>query len=258
MSFYATQFVFDGVPLERYNLFLANFDSGVIENNFGGDIEIIEEKTRNKNYFYGVKQNGNLTFPLAMMSENPLDYYDVSAIGQLLFNRLDYKYLQIIQPDLEGIFFKCILTNPKKISIGNQVYGFKCDVYCGEINGWTDEFTVINQSITSPNQSIVFNNLSDLEGYIYPKVVFTTSSTTTSFSIKNSSDGDRLFSYTGINSNETITTDNDLKIITSSTGLNRLQKFNLNWFRVKSGFNNLIINGNVSSLKIICRFPKKV
>jgi hypothetical protein len=106
LSFYATEFVFDNVPCERYNLLLVNFDSGVIESNFGGDIEIIEEKTRNKNYFYGVKQSGNLTFPITMMSQEPLDYYDVSAIGQLLFNRLEYKYLQIVQPDLEGVFFK--------------------------------------------------------------------------------------------------------------------------------------------------------
>lgn len=256
MSFYATEFVFDNVPCEKYNLFLANFDSGVIENNFGGDIEIIEEKTRNKNYFYGVKQSGNLTFPITMMSEAPLDYYDVSAIGQLLFNRLEYKYLQIVQPDLEGVFFRCMLINPKKISIGNQVYGFKCDVYCSEGHVWSDEFTY-QYNIITPNQSIVFINLSDIEGYIYPKINFTTSSTTTSFSIKNINDNDRVFSFTGINSSENLIIDNELKIITSSTGQNRLQKFNLNWFRTVSGNNNLVINGN-GTLKIICRFLKKI
>jgi hypothetical protein len=96
-----------------------------------------------------------------------------------------------------------------------------------------------------------------LEGYVYPKIDFTTSSTTTSFSIKNINDNDRLFSFTGISGNENLIIDNDRKIISSSTSLNRLQKFNLNWFRLKTGFNNLVVNGN-GVLKVVCRFPKKI
>jgi hypothetical protein len=235
---------------------LADFDSGVIESNLSGDIEIIEDKTRNKNYFYGVKQTGNLVFPIKMLSEKPLDHYDVSAISRNFFNKQSYKYLQIIQPDLEGIFFKCMLINPKKVCIGKEVYGFSCDVYCKENHAWTDEFTY-NYSIINPNQNIVINNLSDLDDYLYPYISFTTSNTTTSFSIKNITDNNREFKFTSISGNETIGVDNDRQIITSSTINNRLNNFNLKWLRLVSGNNNLVVNGN-GSMFFKMRFPKKI
>lgn len=257
MSFYATRFAFNNVPCESFNLILADFDSGVIESNLSGDIEIIEDKTRNKNYFYGIKQTGNLIFPIKMLSETPLDHYDVSAISRNFFNKQSYKYLQIIQPDLEGIFFKCMLINPKKVCIGKEVYGFSCDVYCAENYAWTDEF-IYNYNITTPNQNIIFNNLSDLsDEYLYPYISFTTSSTTTNFSIKNNSDNGREFKFTSILSNETITVDNEKQIITSSTINNRLNNFNLKWLRLVSGNNNLVINGN-GTMFFKMRFPKKI
>jgi hypothetical protein len=262
LSFFGSNFIYDNITSESFNLKIGYLNSGgTQESTSGSNIKIISDKVRRKPkpYFYGVEIEPVLEFDMFVYSEVALDIYDLSAINKWLYGRQQYKWLQVQQENgMEGIWYNCFLTNPQDIYIGNLPYCKKFTVVCDAPWAWTDEFTY-NYTITTPNQSIIFNNLSDCaDDYLYPYVSFTISSTTTNFSIKNNSDNGREFKFTNISGNETITVNNELQIITSSTLNNRLNNFNLKWLRLVSGNNSLIVNGNCPSLIFKMRFPKKI
>lgn len=257
MAFQACDFIYDGVPSEKYNLKIGYFTEGVIDYSSGANVEIIEDKVRRNPvpYFYGTEITPPLSFEMTIFSEEELDSYDRQAINQWLFGRQEYKYLQIDQKDLEGTFFKCLLLDPKTTYIGNVAYAQKFTVRCNAPWGWSDEKND-TYSLTSSPTSINYINFSDNDQYLYPDVSFTTDISTTSFSITNNSDNGRIFSFTGISGSETINVTGG-KIITSSTSNNRLNNFNLKWFRLTTGLNQLSVSGK-GSLTITSRFPMKV
>jgi hypothetical protein len=64
-------------------------------------------------------------------------------------------------------------------------------------------------------------------------------------SIVNNTDGNNNFQFTGLNIGETVYVNNELGQIVSSTGLNRNQNFNFNWFKITPDYyNNITIVGN--------------
>jgi len=260
LAIQALNFIYDNISSEVFSVKIVNFNSsGLQENNFGGNVIPIYESIKRKHnvFLYGTQPSQPLEFELNIATEGEeLDSYSLGALGKWLFGHQDWKWLQIEQVSYEGLWFKCLLLDPQVISVGNMNIGFKCKVFCDSSYVYSDEFTY-NHNITTSNQQITFNNLSDANLYLYPYISFTTSSTTTSFSIKNSSDSDREFKFTSIANNETITVNNDLKIITSSTSNNRLSNFNLKWLRLVPGTNNLVVNGN-GSMFLRMRFPVKV
>jgi hypothetical protein len=255
--FYGIRFIYDGVPSEQFGLYVANFDSGMMTSPAGTDIELVTDIVRRKAkpYFYGVQQKPVLTFPITIVSEDIVDAYGRNAIFKWLFGRQEYKWLQIEQSDLEGMWFRCLLTAPQKVDIGNFTYGIKCTVTCDAPWGWSDEFNNV-YSLTTNTTAISYNNLTDADDYLYPKTAFTLDISATSLSITNASDSGRVFSFTGLTGGETIAVDNDLGTIISSTSLNRLSHFNLKYFRLVPGINSLSVAGR-GSLLITSRFPKK-
>lgn len=78
------------------------------------------------------------------------------------------------------------------------------------------------------------------------------------FMIINHTDNDRVFAFNAMPHNDTtISIDNDLGIIESTSDLNPYQYFNFNFFRLVHGINELTVYGN-GTLKIICEFPANV
>lgn len=259
MAFQGFNFIFNDVQSERYNLKIGYFDGGgKTDSSFGSNVEIIEEKIRRVSvpFFYGTEITPPLTFDMVVFSEQELDAYDRQAIGQWLFGKQEYKYLQIEQKDLEGVYFRCILMNPETIYIGNGAYGKKFTVRCDAPWGWSDE-KVDSYTITTPNQVINYTNLSDADEYLYPLVTYTLGISTTTCSVINLSDSSREFKFTSVSGNEVLTVDNQRQIITSSLGSNRLSNFNLKWLRLVPGLNQLRVTGN-GTFTIRTRFPKKV
>jgi hypothetical protein len=249
--------VFDNVSSEMFGLKIGYFDSGKKDSDAGANIDIIESNTRRKSkpYFFGTQISNPLEIPMFVYSEKVLDTWDRGAINKLLFGRQSYSDLQIIQGDMEGYHYRCLLKDQQDIYIGNMPYAKSFTMRLDDSWAWTSEM-LFSYVITTP-QTIMFNNMSDDTTYLYPVVSFTLTGTNTGFKIQNITDGGRTFEFTALSTLEYITVDNYRQIITSSTGLNRVNNFNLNFFRLLSGFNELLITGS-SNVVFRMKFAKKI
>lgn len=255
-SFKACDYIFAGIPSERYNLKIGYVDSGSKDTDFGSNVNIVEDKVRRNPvpYFYGTEITPPLSFDMFIFSEEELDAYDRQAIGQWLFGRQNYEWLQIEQPDMESIWYKALLINPQNWSVGNKPFALRFTVRCDAPFAWTDEIT---QSFTiNGSTNITYKNHSDNHGYYKPKLTYL-NTTGSSLTITNNSDNGRLFAVSVLSPNETITVDNEREIFETTSSVNRLNDFNLKWLRLNVGYNSLVVSGN-GTLTITSRFPKKV
>lgn len=255
MAFYGLNFIFDGVPSENYGLQIVNFDNGMVNNTFGVQIEEVQDMVskRHSPYHYGIKYDNMLTFTMKVARQEAFDAFDKQAIGQWLFGHQQYKWLQVVQDDLEDIWFKCILKNPQTIDIANNTYGFTFEVVCDAPWAWTDEYNY-NYRING-SQNISFENISDDNNYLYPIITYAT--TDTNFSIINKTDSSRLFAFSSLDLGENLVINNNFQTIETDSSEKRINNFNLKWFRLLPGQNELTVLGTGSML-LTMRFPKKV
>jgi phage-related protein len=263
MSFWAKSFIFDGIPSEIYDMRVFSFEAGGLVNSpAGANIEIFDKQIyrKPKPYFYGVSQRPVLQFPLTFGSFNVVNGDSRSLIKKWLFGNLNYKILQLVQCDLDGIYFNCFLTDPSDLYVANVNYAFSCTVTCDAPWGWEYPKTITHTYSGSSiqNRSFTFNNLSDDLDYMYPTLSFTLNSLGGDFTLTNASDSSRIFKFTGLSAGETITVDNYRQIITSSTGLYRISNFNLNWFRLLSNLNNLSYVGAIDSFSMTYQEARKI
>jgi len=251
--FYGLDFIYNGIPSDTFGLKIVEFgSSGEREDMTAVSYSVEEEKVRRKPvpYFFGVEQNDKLKFSMTIARQEALDRYDNGVITKWLFNK-QYNELKVIQPDLNGVYYRCILTNPKKVQYGNLAYAISFDVECNAPYGFTEEITDTYNITTSA--TINHYSPSCSNDYLYPKLEITVGSTTTNFSIINTSDANREFKFTSIAPSQVITVTNDLGIITS-TGSASLTQFNKKWFRILPEYNVLTVTGS-ATLKIIARYP---
>lgn len=262
MSFWGSTFVFDGVPSETHSLYIASPDGGDVDVTGASDVELYTEKVFRKPrvYLLGVEQSPVLSFEVSFNSPREITSVDQGIIQAWLFGHSQYKKLQIVQSDIQEVYYNCFLRNPRIHKVGNIVRGFKATVECDAPWGWTFEKTktYTYSSGGSINSDIVFNNISNDNGYLYPSVSFTMNTFGGDFSITNSSDNSRIFTFSELSASETITVDNERNVITSSLGLNRLSNFNKKWFRMIRGINLINFSGDITSVSLTYQFAKKV
>lgn len=261
MGFAADSFIFDGTPSEFYNLHIRTSDGGEALTEGSSNVDIISQKIprRAKPYFYGTEENKQLSFELEFYRETEISATDLGAIQKWLFGHKEYKKLIIVSDDMADICFNVILNNPRIYRVGNTIYGVSCTCQCDAPYAWTFP-RVLERKYTGTiaNERFTFNNLSDANDYLYPKILLKTSNTVSSFTITNESDSYRVFSFSGLAANEILEINNDLKTIRSSTGLLRLGNFNKKWFRFVPGLNKISVLGNLSTIQILYEFVRKV
>lgn len=262
MSFYGRTFTFDGIPSENYSLTISSASGGDETSNLPGDVKLYTEKLfrRNDEYLFGVSIEPMLEFPVMFTTDNvELTAKDLELTAKWLFGRKNYCKLKIMQEDMSDVYYDCFLITPKIYRVGNVIRGVQAIAHCKNAWGLTDVKTW-NYSFSAPvvGQSITNNNLSDDSGYAYPSLVITMSALGGDVTLTNTSDSNRIFTFTGLQSNEVLTINNSLQTIVSSTGLRRLSNFNKNFFRLKSGKNIITVDGNLSSLSIAYPLAKKI
>lgn len=253
--FKALDFVFDGIPNTDYGIYILDIDGSAKKTTqTGSDLDLITQKVPGRPipYLLGCENSEVLEFTLTFGAMEPLDRDMVIAIQKWLFGKKYYRELKIIQKDMYDYHYECIMTGAKLVTIANWPYAFTCTITCNAPWAWTNEKTYSYNASTE--QKIVFRNLSDNPDYDRPYLEIT--ATGSDFYIINESDGGRKFELTGLQSGEVVSVDNDREIITSSTGLNRLDNFNLNFFRLVPGINKLTVNGG--SVKIKYKLARKV
>lgn len=262
-SFYAYDFMFNSEPSRKYNLQIITFNDGSLFEGIGSsDVELYTQEVyrKAKPYFLGRQQSPVLKFELTFGSIFPIGGIERSAISKWLFGQNEYKKLYIIQDDLNGSYFNCFLTNPRPVYVGGVNYAFICNVVCDSpfayspLRTFTETFT--DETIITYNFEL-YNKSHDVD-YLYPNLTFTLNTIGDSFLIRNDSDNSREFLFEDLQPNEEITIDNDLQILTSSTGLKRLSKFNKNWLRLVPGLNELYVESGIGTFTVTYRDKLKI
>lgn len=264
MAFWGCSFVFDGIPCEEYDLMLYDSFSGNSqeEGKFANTVSILEDKvnTRWRPHFYGAVYQEKLEFTLVfgvnqkrLDSGKYLDRTELDGIASWLIGHKDYKWLEIIQEDIEHVRYKCIITGLELIEYGTVPWALKATIECDSPYAYmyprTFEYKI------SGTKDVCFLNESGHPGY-YKPVIEITLGNSRSFSITNVSDNGRKLEFinipVGVNK---ILIDNDYCVVTDmDSGLNLYPYFNFVFFRLMRGNNQLRFEGDCT-IKIVCEFP---
>lgn len=262
-SFNASDFMYGDKFSQLYGLKILNFDSSGLYSGVGSsDVEIYSQQVmrKAKPYYLGRSQSKILQFPLTFGTNIPVTGMERDLIQNWLFGETTYKKLLIVQDDLEGAWFNCFLTNPVPMYIANFNYAFQCTVTCDSPFAYSPLRTV-TRTFAGDNivqfDCTIFNRSSDKD-YLYPNLTFELNSVGNSFSLTNANDNDREFLFSNLSPNETITVNNDLQILTSSTGLHRLDSFNKKWFRLVPGTNLIHVESGIGTCTITYYDRKKI
>lgn len=261
--FTGASFTFDSVPSELYNLRILNFKStGMAESPSGSEISLYQKwmLRRQKPYYFGRALNTPLRIEMTIGTGDFISIRESFTIKKWLLGREGYKKLVIEQDDFLGNYFNCIVVSATDQFAGNRQIGMTVILECDAPWAWSFPRTLTHtfNDGNIQNFNISFYNDSDSDDYYYPEITFTLNAIGTSFSLTNITDDGRIFLFSELSANETITVDNDRQIITSDTGLRRLSKFNKNYFRLLPGMNELTVVSGISEFTMTYSLAKKI
>ncbi len=245
--FIATRFIFDDIPSDTYDLMIYDIKNktGVDETELGGAWKIVESRIPSSPFpiVFGAAYDSPLQFTITFGSKKPFDRNLVHEMGVWLCKPGMYRWLEILQTDLEDIRYKCYMSNMKLITLENCPIAFTvdCECDCGYAHTYP---RVIRRNITSSDTISIWND-SGYHGYLYPVISIQPDAASSSVSIRNLDDGDRETSFTGLNlsGKDVITIDNARQIITCTNGRNLYRNFNMKFLRLRRGENRLVISG---------------
>jgi hypothetical protein len=267
MSFYGNSFQYSSLGStsifvsSNFGLTIASLDSnGVANSNQGSEINPITKKLikNPKEYVYGFEQSPSLEFDFTITSQNSLSAQDRDYIASRLFGQQQIGNLQIIQDDIGDIHYEGIFTKAETLFVGNISQGWKCHFKSFSPFSYGNLITVTRSYSVPANETIYLMNLSSNSGYTYPIITFVMNSYGGDFFIQNSSDNTRQFTFTGLSAYEVVTVDNEHQILTTSTGLMRIEKFNLKWLRLVPNLNELLFYGNIANFTLTYTPAKKI
>lgn len=242
----AITFTYDGVPSEKYGLFICRLDTGdVFQLNENHTPKTLSLPRIYNRVFLGYEDSEPLTFELLLASETPIDANIRQAINRWLIRRNGYKEFRINREDYYNVYFKCIFTNQETMYVADTPYVIKVTAICDSPYQYGKP--VITKCNSASNAGLILNNISDIDGYVFPQIKISMSSQGGDIAIVNTTDDiNREFKFEGLSGNEIITIDNARKVIVSSLGIRRIESFNKKWLRLVSGINNLEITGSAN------------
>lgn len=270
MSFYGTSMIFDGIACEEMGLVLYDFDSNKQEvTKFSSNLSISEDRIdgRYRSLFYGGTVNEPLTFKMVLCANEdrarrnePFDRWDLQKIAAWLTGHTTYKWLSIVQPDMENIRFRCLCSDLEAVEVAGNKWGFTCKITCDspfaymvpKKYSWT----------TTGSKTVNLFSESSHNGFYYPQltigghqggnigVTINNATETHTFSFK------KLPSSIG-----TLTIDCENEIVTASSGMNAYQYIDFmdgfHFPRLVRGNNTITLSG-AGTYSFTCEWPVNV
>ena len=244
----------DGVerkPSEKYGMYIAKINgSSMYEYNSGGNVEVITNQNINRaeNIFLGLSQKDVLSFEIDIVFDDGIQPNKLYFIKNWLFNSKKYRKLQIDLDGVKDLYFNCILKPQSDYIFSNGYQGVKCVVECNSPYAYKRVRPIVFRNTINKINYRLLNNSADIET-LKPIISFKMAQSG-NFSIKNKTLDNLLFSFIELQKDEEIIFDCNTGILTSSTGLNRFDKFNMNLFEIGYGINDLEIVGLTEYTKI--------
>ena len=242
------EFTFAGHSSREYDMVVCDVgDRGQDEVAFGNAASIVSSRTtrRVQPIHHGVNYHEEpLEFSLVFACEHELDRFELEAVSFWLTGHQQYQWLTIDQPDMAHVQFRCLITNLTPIFSGWLPVAFEATVTCDCPYAYGYPFSEVYS--VSGTQRVLFRNNGSVHEYIKPKLDISMSNGGTELKIINHSDNGREFSLSGLpGSGLHITVDNNSGVITEEVShLNIYPYFNMKFFRLVHGDNDLEISGN--------------
>lgn len=265
MSFFGLNFIYGGITGSEFGLSISNLgDEGVTEIE-GANVEPITQAIYRDpvNYLLGIKQSPALSIPITFTVNGELTAIQSSLISGHLFGRKSYLPLQIVQPDMEYIYYNCILINPSVIKVGNTIRGYKATILCDSPFAWENSsiYTYVYNDFFV-RENILINCTSDADIPIYPKLIIKTNVFEENIKITNNREPDSPFGIATIPPSETIVVNNRLQTVTSPIShknyLGKMERYGYNWLKLYPGINILSLEGCIDYITIIAKYAKKI
>ena len=270
MSFYGTSMVFDGISCEEMGLVMYDFTSNrQSDTTFTSNLEIAEDRIegRYRSLFYGGSVNTPLSFTMVLcVSEDrayhhePLDRWDLQKIASWLTGHKEYKWLSIVQEDMEEIRYRCIITNMKAVEVSGNKWGVSFQVTCDSPYAYLKPM-VYDYSVSSA-LTTTLHSKSAHNGFYYPQLAIKGhEGGTISIQIANSIETS-TFSFTSLPVGMgDLTVDCENGVITAASGLNPYQYVSYNtpfhFPRFARGDNIITLTG-AGRYTFTCEWPVNV
>lgn len=265
MSIAASQYIFDGILCDTYNLRLCSFEDngGLQTSSAGSTIELTTAKHPHSNKWarYNAQYSAPIEFTIQVMKTDgsEIDALEQEYINRWMIRRDDYKWFQFGQTDYMDIFFNVQVTESNILSVGNRNIGMSFKCVTDSPFGYSEIKT--NTYVFTNGNYINHIDQSSEIGYLYPTMEITIATAGT-FGLTNAIDDNRLFKIDNCTVGEVITVDCENKIITSTKHTHALyDDFNYNFFRFANTFssslNRLTATGD-ATVKFTYRLPRKV
>lgn len=246
--FNARYFCYDGVWSGTYGLELADFDEDSVRetDTFTPSLSVLKVPSLVRFFHGGIAYDSAPTCEFSIISQSTISGSMRGEILSWLVGRREFKPLVFIDGDNENFTYYCVFTDAATIWINGECHGFRLT---GNLDSQFARGTPTQATATAGSHVVTIQNKSDIvDDYTYPKVEFSGGAVNI---INATDDANRAFAFTGIGAGETVTVDNELKIISSSTSANRLPDFNKNWLRLRRGNNTLVIT-SAGSVTVTC------
>lgn len=255
--FSGNYFRFDGTLSKQYDLRIVNIDTKTTGLLLDQERKYINTNLQSGTTFHtlGRKITDPFSFDIEIYTQNGLSMLQQRQIEKWLFDRMQYKKLEIINKDYADIYYNCRLIKPELNNYFGMM-GYKCTVVGDSPWAWENEKTVSYSIVTVPSV-LSFTNISDDEYVMIPKLVITCGTTGGTISLTNITDSNNLIQFTGLSENEIITIDKYGQM-SSSTGNSRYDNWNGHRLNLVSGVNQLSVNGNISKVDIIYQNVRRV
>lgn len=248
--FSAKYFIYDNRLSADYGLQIVDFDDNAVKETDAFSPTLSLQKTPGSLRFYhgGIEYDSAPTCEFSVLSESEIPALLRGEILSWLVGRKQFKKLLFIGGDNDEFTYHCVFTSAKIIWINGRCHGFRLNA---QFDSPYARGTPTILTVGSGNHYVSIINKSDIvDGYTYPMVVFNGEVDI----VNRTDDGDRHFKFSGISPSDTITVDNEIKHIMSTTGGEKLSNFEgKNWLRLRQGGNFLRIESS-GDVTITCPY----
>lgn len=239
-------FIFDNINSTDMGLHIVRMDTGFVESPYWGGQDIIEDRIpkRDTPYFYGVnRQPMEFTLQFSLLNEE----FTPQRRNELARWLLQDVYKPFQTCDDLGKIYYVLCTNPNTLFLKNTRGYFELVFRVNSFSAFTPIY-IQNFDLSDNNTTEIIQlaNLSNIQKRYYPKFEVQLVGDTTSFSLKNLSNGGLVTAFSKLQKGEIISVDNKNKWIISNLPLAyRYQNFNKNWFYLVEGMNNIEVSGAI-------------
>lgn len=252
MAFY--DFEYDGICLSSYHMILGEVDgsSGVNILNNGAEISFNTVPFNNGITNKAISSSYNSTLETTFqIIKNPccesgmiIEPYEFRAICTWL-SRSGYHKLRFIGEDtvISTMYYNAAF-NLNRIELNGAIIGIECNVITDSPFGYEDDIELTFSGVSN-NWTFNVEHFTDVEGFVYPKLVLTPASSGT-LTITNNFDDSQMVIKNCV-PNETITIEYPFVVQSSNESHNIINDFNWNFLKLS---NTYIVTNNLYTVSI--------